>query len=161
MLYAQGFWVLSGLLCVCGSLIQHKLYASLAFVVSCCLPFYFGYSFSTIYSDALLGVAFAACLCLTFGINQDISRFRLIAFAICAATLTLIKEIAVVLVFIATAVFLLKLIFGSQHDNSISETRRLPSEVVIKLPYLRSSASLPQLLSHHQLGHGTFERLMQ
>ena len=124
VLYAQGFWVLSGLLCVCGSLIQHKLYASLAFVVSCCLPFYFGYSFSTIYSDALLGVAFAACLCLAFGINQDISRFRLIAFAICAATLTLIKEIAVVLVFIATAVFLLKLIFGSQHDNSISETRR-------------------------------------
>jgi hypothetical protein len=117
VLYAQGFWLLSGLLCIAGSLVKKRAYACLAFIASCSLPIYFGYSYASIYSDALLGVTFAACLSLAISATLPFSYWRLIAFSICAAALVLIKEIAIVLVAIASAVLLLRLFLFNSSDS--------------------------------------------
>ena len=74
VLYAQTLWVLSGLLCIFGSLIKSPWHITLAFLISCTFLYFFGYSFSTIYSDPLLGVVFAACVALALDPRQGRAR---------------------------------------------------------------------------------------
>lgn len=105
VLYAQIFWLLAGLLCIAGSLVKDKRYALLFFFLSCSALYYFNYSFSSIYSDALLGVCFAACLALVIDKSCFSSVKQFVCFLACLAALVLIKEVAIVLV--ATVVLLL------------------------------------------------------
>ena len=46
VLFAQIFWVLSGLMCVAGTLINKSLYAAITFLFSCAFLYYFNFSFS-------------------------------------------------------------------------------------------------------------------
>ena len=105
VLYAQTLWVLSGLLCMLGSLIKSPLHITAGFLISCTFLYFFGYSFSTIYSDPLLGVVFAACVALALDARRGSST--MLAFCIGIAALVLLKEIAVLLAAVAIVVFAL------------------------------------------------------
>ena len=105
VLYAQTLWVLSGLLCMLGSLIKSPLHITAGFLISCTFLYFFGYSFSTIYSDPLLGVVFAACVALALDARRGSST--MLAFCISIAALVLLKEIAVLLAAVAIVVFAL------------------------------------------------------
>ena len=109
VLYAQGFWLLSGLLCIAGSLVKRPLNIAVTFLLSCVLLYYFEYSFSSIYSDALLGICFGACLVLAFNPNRSFMAWAGLTSAL--ATLILIKEIALLLMLIAWALYVLLGVF--------------------------------------------------
>jgi hypothetical protein len=117
VLYAQIFWILTGLLCVAGSLVQRSLFASLTFILGCSFLFYFGYSYASIYSDALLGVTFAACLSIALSIQRPLRYVQLATFIISACALVLIKEIAVVFVAISVTVLIITLLMGSRQTD--------------------------------------------
>jgi hypothetical protein len=117
VLYAQIFWILTGLLCVAGSLVSRSRFASLTFILSCSFLFYFGYSYASIYSDALLGVTFAACLSIALSVQRPLRYVQLVTFIISACALVLIKEIAVVFVAISVTVLIITLLMGSQHAD--------------------------------------------
>jgi hypothetical protein len=103
VLYAQSFWLLSGLLCIAGSLVRRPINIAVTFLLSCVLLYYFEYSFSSIYSDALLGIFFGACLVLA--LNPDRSFMAWAGLTTALATLILIKEIALLLMLIAWALY--------------------------------------------------------
>lgn len=105
VLYAQGFWLLSGLLCITGSLVKRPFNIAVTFLLSCVLLYYFEYSFSSIYSDALLGICFGACLVLAFNPNRSFMAWAGLTTAL--ATLILIKEIALLLMLIVWALYVL------------------------------------------------------
>lgn len=117
VLYAQIFWILTGLLCVAGSLESRSRYASLTFILSCSFLLYFGYSYASIYSDALLGVTFAACLSIALSIQRPLRYVQLATFIVSACALVLIKEIAVVFVAISVTVLIITLLIGSQQTG--------------------------------------------
>ncbi len=117
VLYAQIFWILTGLLCVAGSLVQRSRFASLTFLLSCSFLFYFGYSYASIYSDALLGVTFAACLTIALSIQRPLRYVQLATFVVSACALVLIKEIAIVFVAISVTVLIITLLIGSQQRD--------------------------------------------
>ncbi len=102
VLYAQIFWVLSGLMCVAGTLIKRPIHAAITFLISCAFLYYFNFSFSTLYSDPLLGVCFAVCVAFAFKNKSGfISSFALF---LSIATLVLIKEIGIFLALVALAI---------------------------------------------------------
>jgi len=103
VLYAQVFWMLSGLLCIVGSFSTRAATIATTFLLSCTWLYFFEYSFSSIYSDALLGICFAACVALA--VNASQSNYARLAFACGLATLILIKEIALLLMLIAWALW--------------------------------------------------------
>jgi hypothetical protein len=105
VLYAQSFWLLSGLLCIAGSLVRRPINIAVTFLLSCVLLYYFEYSFSSIYSDALLGICFGACVVLAF--NSDRSFIAWVGLTAALATLILIKEIALLLMLIAWGLYTL------------------------------------------------------
>lgn len=117
VLYAQSFWVLSGLLCIAGSIIKSPLNVSLSFVISSAFLYFFGYSFSTIYSDPLLGVSFAACVALAW--DQRNNRATSVSFFIAVGAFILLKEIAILLAAISVSVFTVSLWVGRQRSSSI------------------------------------------
>ncbi len=104
VLFAQIFWSLSAILCVTGSFVKKPVHTAIVFLTSCSFLYLFDYSYSTIYSDPLLGVCFAACLALA--IKQDGSTTSVVLFFISGAVLLLLKEIAVLLVLVSLAVFI-------------------------------------------------------
>lgn len=99
VLYAQVFWMLSGLLCIAGSFSTRSATIATTFLLSCVWLYFFEYSFSSIYSDALLGICFAACFALA--LNTSRLNYARMAFVCGLATLILIKEIALLLMLIA------------------------------------------------------------
>jgi hypothetical protein len=102
VLFAQIFWVLSGLMCVAGTLIKRPIHAAITFLTSCAFLYYFNFSFSTLYSDPLLGVCFAVCVAFAFTYKSGfISSFALF---LSLATLVLIKEIGIFLALVALAI---------------------------------------------------------
>lgn len=103
VLYAQTFWVLSALLCVVGSVVKRPLNVALTFIVSSSFLYFFNYSYSTIYSDPLLGACFAASLALA--IDTQRRTASVITFFVTIAALILIKEIAILLALVAICVF--------------------------------------------------------
>ena len=108
VLFAQTFWVLSALLCVAGSFVKHPVHTAIVFLTSCSFLYFFEYSYSTIYSDPLMGVCFAACLALAF--EQDGSKGRALIFFVGVAALLLLKEIAVLLAMVSVAVLIVSVV---------------------------------------------------
>jgi hypothetical protein len=113
VLFAQTFWVLSALLCVAGSFVKKPVHTAIVFLASCSFLYFFEYSYSTIYSDPLMGVCFAACLALAF--EQDGSKGHALIFFIGVAALLLLKEIAVLLAMVSVAVFVVS--FVTAHNS--------------------------------------------
>lgn len=103
VLFAQGVWLLAGLLCIAGSLVKRPVNVVVTFLVSIIFLYYFEYSFSSIYSDALLGVTFAVGVALTQ--TPDRSKVSIFALILTLATLVLIKEIAIALAFVVCGVY--------------------------------------------------------
>jgi hypothetical protein len=114
-LFAQTFWVLSALLCVAGSFVKKPVHTAIVFLASCSFLYFFEYTYSTIYSDPLMGVCFAACLALAF--EQDGSKGRALVFFIGVAALLLLKEIAVLLAMVSVAVFMISFITTINSQN--------------------------------------------
>ena len=119
VLFAQTFWVLSALLCVAGSFVKKPVHTAIVFLASCSFLYFFEYSYSTIYSDPLMGVCFAACLALAF--EQDGSKGRALIFFIGVAALLLLKEIAILLAMVSVAVFVVS--FITAHNPQRPSTR--------------------------------------
>ena len=115
VLYAQTFWVLSALLCALGSIVKSPLHLSVSFLLSSTFLYFFGYSFSTIYSDPLLGACFAACIALAYSQRNRLSTS--IAFFISIFAFVLIKEIAVLLAAIAMTIFGISVWANSSTDH--------------------------------------------
>jgi hypothetical protein len=115
VLFAQTFWVLSALLCVAGSFVKKPLHTAVVFLTSCSFLYFFEYSYSTIYSDPLMGVCFAACLALAF--EQDGSKGRALVFFIGVAALLLLKEIAVLLAMVSVAVFIISFVSANNFQG--------------------------------------------
>lgn len=117
ILYAQIFWILSALLCVSSSLINNPLRSSIIFLISCTFLYFFQYSFSTIYSDALLSVCFAAAVALAY--SQKPLFINTILFSIVISTLLLIKEIGIIIALVTFSIFCTsRLIFSYQSNSS-------------------------------------------
>lgn len=115
VLFAQTFWVLSALLCVAGSFVKKPPHTAVVFLTSCSFLYFFEYSYSTIYSDPLMGVCFAACLALAF--EQDGSKGRALVFFVSVAALLLLKEIAVLLAMVSVAVFILSFVSANNFQS--------------------------------------------
>lgn len=127
VLYAQVAWVLSALLCVAGVFVKKPLHTAVVFFTSVGFLYFFEYSYSTIYSDPLLGVCFAASLALAF--DQDGSKTKALLFFLSIAALLLLKEIAILLTLVAIAVFVISF-FRSQAIALV--TRREAYLITIK-----------------------------
>lgn len=102
VLFAQIFWVLSGLMCVAGTLITRPLQAAITFLTSCAFLYYFNFSFVTLYSDPLLGVCFAASVALAYKNKTDLAST--LALFLSMAILVLIKEIGIFLALVALSI---------------------------------------------------------
>jgi hypothetical protein len=122
VLYAQTFWVLSALLCVCGCLIRSGTNIALCFLLSTSALYLFSYSFSTIYSDPLLGAAFAACVALAWNQRNRINTS--VTFFIAVGALILIKEIAILLAGISVVIFTISMWDGHRTQKDVSHAGR-------------------------------------
>ena len=111
VLYAQIFWTLSAILCALGSLVKKATWVPFLFFVACTSLYFFNYSYATLYSDALLGLCFGASVALAYD-NKGAWSDHLVFF-LCTANLLLLKEIAVVLVLIATTIFVLQSLWSN------------------------------------------------
>jgi hypothetical protein len=117
VLFAQIFWVLSGLMCVAGTLIKRPIYAAITFLTSCAFLYYFNFSFSTLYSDPLLGVCFAVCVAFAYTNKSGIvSTFALF---LSIATLVLIKEIGIFLALLALAIAFISRCFDAESSETV------------------------------------------
>jgi hypothetical protein len=133
VLYAQTFWVLSSILCVVGSIVKRPLNVSLTFIIATSFLYFFNYSYSTIYSDQLLGVCFAACLALAYSQLKKITT--VIVFFIAIAALALIKEIAILLAIVAFGVFYVSYFLENQSSNNSLKARLLYPTIVALLGF--------------------------
>ena len=122
VLYAQTFWVLSALLCVSGCLIRSPANIALSFLLSTSALYLFNYSFSTIYSDPLLGVAFAACVALAWDQRNRLNTT--VTFFISVGALLLLKEIAILLAAISISIFTISLWSGRNPHQGVTHTAR-------------------------------------
>lgn len=102
VLFAQIFWVLSGLMCIAGTLIKRPLHAAISFLTSCAFIYFFNFSFSSVYSDLLLGITFAVCVALAY--KNNVERTSTLALFLSMATLMLIKEIGIFLALVALSI---------------------------------------------------------
>jgi hypothetical protein len=136
VLYAQTFWVLSSLLCVAGSFCKKPINVVLTFIISCSFLYFFNYSYSTIYSDPLLGVCFAACVALAC--DQRGKSDSVLIFFVAMAALVLIKEIAVFLALVCVSIFIVS--YGlSHHNDAKTKINRIISTASIALIGLAST----------------------
>lgn len=128
VLYAQTFWVLSSILCVVGSIVRGPLNISLTFIIATSFLYFFNYSYSTIYSDQLLGVCFAASLALAYDLNKKITT--IIIFFISLATLSLIKEIGILLALVAFGIFYISYFLLHQSSDGSLKAKFLYPTIV-------------------------------
>jgi hypothetical protein len=103
VLFAQTFWVLSALMCVAGAVVKNRYNACVTFLISCSFLYFFNYTYSSIYSDPLLGMVFAASIALAYDQSGKVSS--IFTFFLSIAVLLLIKEIAILLALIALLIF--------------------------------------------------------
>lgn len=102
-LFAQDIWLLSGALCIASlpkasTLTKISLYFSVVTLV-----YAFGYSFSSLYSDALLGMCFVAALSLAVKEAQRLAVWFALAISLCV--LILLKEIGILLALVVIFVY--------------------------------------------------------
>jgi hypothetical protein len=120
VLYAQIFWTLSAILCVVGAIVKSPHWVPVLFWIACTSLYFFDYSYATLYSDALLGLCFAASVALAHD-DKGLWRDHLV-FLLSSATILLLKEIAIVLVLVSLAVFVLKLHLQKKCDTQSSKS---------------------------------------
>lgn len=115
VLVAQGFFTFA---CILASVkfLAHQ-YLSRVFLFFTCLIFlyYFGFNYSNIYVDPLLGVYFSAVFLLSLKVRKCFLEYILLF--ICIAILVLIKEMGLLLALIVFAAYSITELF----DNSFSE----------------------------------------
>ncbi len=128
VLYAQTFWVLSAILCVVGSIVKRPLNVALTFFIATSFLYFFNFSYSTIYSDPLLGACFAACLALAYDQNKKITK--VIVFFLSIAALSLIKEIAIFLAMVAFGVFYISSFLEHQSSSKSLKAKFLYPTIV-------------------------------
>lgn len=104
IILAQIFFVLSGLLFTVGRIINNKLAASISFVTSISLLYFFGYDLSNIYSDPLLAVYFSATISWALACND--SKKDLLVFSLLLFTLVIIKQVGLLLSLIALTIYI-------------------------------------------------------
>jgi|GEM_PF-1011952 len=114
VIFSQGVFVLSALLCVTGILFNKtSLLAILTFATSCVLLYYFGYDFSHIYVDPLLAAVFSSCLIIA--INEDKKKGGLLL-SLCLPTLVLIKQIGLILAIVVLVVYAVNSLWRTCHQ---------------------------------------------
>jgi len=128
VLYAQTFWVLSSILCVVGSMVKRPLNVALTFIIATSFLYFFNFSYSTIYSDPLLGACFAACLALAYDQNKKITK--VVVFFISIAALSLIKEIAILLAIVSFGVFYISSFLEHRPSGKSLKTKFLYPTIV-------------------------------
>jgi hypothetical protein len=102
-LFAQDIWLLSGALCI-ASLPKAGAFTKIGLFFSVVtLVYAFGYSFSSLYSDALLGMCFVAALSLAVKEAQRLAVW--FALAISLSVLILLKEIGILLALVVIFVY--------------------------------------------------------
>jgi hypothetical protein len=92
-LFAQDIWLLSGALLIANQPKLGVLPKTIVFLSLTSLVYAFGYSFSSIYSDALMGICFAAAVCLAAKREQSFSVWLALVLSLCV--LILLKEIGI------------------------------------------------------------------
>ncbi|UZX67641.1 hypothetical protein [Yersinia ruckeri] len=105
VIITQIFFILSCLLSTAGQLIKNKLAASIIFVTSITLLYFFNFNISTIYVDPLLGAYFSSVLAWCITCNE--SRKDLIICALFLFTIVIIKQIGLILACIAIVTYFL------------------------------------------------------
>ncbi|AUQ40625.1 hypothetical protein ACW6B4_001974 [Yersinia ruckeri] len=105
VIITQIFFILSCLLSTAGQLIKNKLAASIIFVTSITLLYFFNFNISTIYADPLLGAYFSSVLAWCITCNE--SRKDLIICALFLFTIVIIKQIGLILACIAIVTYFL------------------------------------------------------
>lgn len=123
VLYAQVIWVLSGLMLIAGTLIQRPWFAALAFLTSCSFLYLFNFSFSTLYSDPLLGICFAASIALAIKYQRNLGST--VALLLSLSVLALIKEIGVSLALVTLAVTFLSVMTSKTFQPNTSSSNRI------------------------------------
>lgn len=108
VLLSQSFFVISCLMFTAGSLIRNKVAASIIFVALITVLYSFYFDFSHIYVDPLLAVYAAAAIsaCYSFKHKNDV-----VAIVILLATLTLVKQVGLILGLYSVAVLAISVIF--------------------------------------------------
>ena len=106
-LFAQDIWLLSGVLCMTGLARAATPIKIVLFLSVTTLIYVFGYSFSSLYSDALLGMCFAAAL--SFAVKSDRTVAVWFALLLSVCVLLLLKEIGILLALIAIFVYAVNL----------------------------------------------------
>lgn len=125
VLFAQIFWVLSGLMCVAGTLVTRPLHAAITFLTSCSFLYYFNFSFVTLYSDPLLGVCFAASVSFAYKNKTDFASTLSIFLSL--AILVLIKEIGIFLALVTLAIAFINRCIESRSVDASRFRKILPS----------------------------------
>ena len=121
-LFAQDIWLLSGVLCI-ASLARAGAMTKIAlFFLVATLMYAFGYSFSSLYSDALLGMCFVAAL--SFAVKEDQSAATWAALALSVGVLLLLKEIGILLALVACFVYATNLLLANRSQRqSLGDVR--------------------------------------
>jgi len=140
VLYAQTFWVLSALLCLVGSVVKRPLNVALTFIICTSFLYFFNYSYSTIYSDPLLGACFAASLALA--IDTQRKNLSVIAFFITIGALVLIKEIAILLALVSIGVFFICYLWLFLDENKSLKDKVIVPAIVTVLGLLTTAGVL-------------------
>ena len=115
-LFAQDIWLLSGALLIANQPKLGVLPKTIVFVSLTSLVYAFGYSFSSIYSDALLGICFAASVSLAAKREQSFSVWFALVLSLCV--LILLKEIGILLALVAIAVYAANMLLASPVRSS-------------------------------------------
>ena len=111
-LFAQDIWLLSGVLCISSLPRAGAITRIVLFLIVATLVYAFGYSFSSLYSDALLGMCFVAAL--SFAVKEDQSASTWAALALSVGVLLLLKEIGILLALVACFVYLVNLLLANR-----------------------------------------------
>lgn len=118
VLFAQTVFVFSALLATAGALITRKSLALIVYLTLIPVIYYFHFDYTTIYSDPLLAVVFAACLAQALRGREHIRDD--VVLAVCLVGFVLLKDMAVVFVALVLAVYALNIAFvgSAQAQNS-------------------------------------------
>jgi len=115
-LFAQNILLMSGVLCISGLPNATTFVKTCLFVSVATLVYAFGYSFSSLYSDALLGICFAVAL--SFAMREDQSPTVWMALVISLTVLMLLKEIGILLVLVVVFVYAANLLLSTPVKKS-------------------------------------------
>jgi hypothetical protein len=114
-LFAQDLWLLSGVLCIASLPRAGAITKIVLLLLVATLVYAFGYSFSSLYSDALLGICFVAAL--SFAVKEDQSAATWAALALSVGVLLLLKEIGILLALLACFIYAVNLLLANRFQR--------------------------------------------